>query len=288
MDNQELEKRLNELEQMYLDAEKSITKIINSSDTFTPSEKASILAKIKSQLSDLSGQVRKEAGSDIRSTYKGGKHDAVELLKDAGENINYSFNKTDFEAIRAIQDETFAMMGDAISGVNRSVNKILADATAQRVKAKFIEGRLSGGTLKQISDSVAGAIKDGFVSLVDKGGKTWELGNYSKMLVRTKMIESANTGMMNQLSAYGFDIVQCSQHNGACQLCTPWEGKLLSISGRSVGKVKGVDNSVDDAKAGGLFHPNCRHRLVPYHPRFSELSDQWAAEKYKLPAGETA
>lgn len=285
MDYQEMERRLSELEQIYLDAERNLIKIINSSDTYTPSEKERIISRVKSQLSDLSSAVKSKIGGDIRTSYKSGKHDGAELLRDVGENVKYSFSKIDFEAVRAIQDETFAMVGDSIAGVNRSITKILADATNQRVKAKFIEGRVSGGTLKQISDSVAGAIKDGFITLKDKGGREWKLADYSKMLVQTKMTESANTGMMNQLSDYGFDLVQVSRHGGACKLCVPWEEKILSISGRSVGKVSGVVDSVDNAKSAGLFHPRCRHRLVPYHPRFAEASDKWAEEKYKLPKG---
>jgi hypothetical protein len=48
--------------------------------------------------------------------------------------------------------------------------------------------------------------------------------------------------------------VKVSTHRGACELCQPWQGKILSITG----KTKGYP-TLEEAKAAGLFHPRCRH-----------------------------
>lgn len=43
-----------------------------------------------------------------------------------------------------------------------------------------------------------------------------------------------------------------------CPICRPWERRVLSISG-----APGYP-SVDEARAAGLFHGNCRHSMAPY------------------------
>ncbi len=75
------------------------------------------------------------------------------------------------------------------------------------------------------------------------------------MLVRTKLVEARNNGLMNSLTSIGRNLVQVSAH-GASDACGKWESVILSIVGGS-----SLYPSVSDAIAGGLFHPNCKHSL---------------------------
>jgi hypothetical protein len=47
-----------------------------------------------------------------------------------------------------------------------------------------------------------------------------------------------------------------------------WQGAILSLDGTQVGDTladgKTVRGTIADAKSGGLWHPNCRHNLLPY------------------------
>jgi hypothetical protein len=52
-----------------------------------------------------------------------------------------------------------------------------------------------------------------------------------------------------------YDLVQVSAH-GATDVCGAWEGKILSATGATPGY-----DTVADAEADGLFHPNCRHAI---------------------------
>lgn len=67
-------------------------------------------------------------------------------------------------------------------------------------------------------------------------------------------MEAHLQGTANRLTEYGHDLVIVSYHPGACPLCVPWENKVLSITGKAEGYP-----TLDEAKAAGLFHPNCRH-----------------------------
>jgi hypothetical protein len=46
-----------------------------------------------------------------------------------------------------------------------------------------------------------------------------------------------------------------------CELCRPWEGKVLSSSGTTPGYP-----TVAEARDAGLFHPGCTHDLALYTP----------------------
>jgi hypothetical protein len=61
-------------------------------------------------------------------------------------------------------------------------------------------------------------------------------------------------GTANRLVEQGHDLVKVSTHRGACELCRPFEGKILSITGRTPGYP-----TLEEAKEAGLFHVNCRH-----------------------------
>jgi len=79
-------------------------------------------------------------------------------------------------------------------------------------------------------------------------------------------------GTANRLVEQGHDLVKVSTHRGACELCQPWQGKVLSITG----KTKGY-RTLEEAKAAGLFHPNCYSKDTEVYTDkgwrlFSELS----------------
>jgi hypothetical protein len=87
---------------------------------------------------------------------------------------------------------------------------------------------------------------------------------YADMVIQTVCAETQRHGLTNRMLEAGQDVVQVTNHAEECERCRPWEGKRLSITGRTEGLA-----TVNDALATGLMHPRCRHRLVPVVPRAS-------------------
>jgi len=92
------------------------------------------------------------------------------------------------------------------------------------------------------------------------------------MVARTTTMEAHLQGTANRLAEQGHDLIKVSTHRGACPLCEPWQGKILSITG----KTKGYP-TLEEAKADGLFHPNCYSKDTEVYTDqgwrlFSELS----------------
>jgi hypothetical protein len=90
---------------------------------------------------------------------------------------------------------------------------------------------------------------------------------------------------MRTLAEAGVELVVVSDAPRECPLCRPWEGKVLTIGGpagaRTVEAEHAVDDgrmvpvrvagSLDEARAAGLQHPNCRHSVSMYSPGLTRI-----------------
>ncbi len=170
--------------------------------------------------------------------------------------IKTGFNRVHTAAINALIDDTAKAFGESISGVNRSAQALMSQATKDALTQQLATGTISGEARKTIQKNLVATLQDqGLDALVDKSGRGWTLDRYSEMLIRTKMVEARNSGLTNRLVENNLDLVQVSSH-GASDVCADWEGEILSASGATPGYP-----TVSDAEADGLFHPNCQHAL---------------------------
>jgi len=265
------DKALNLLQMFYRSASRKIVQTINGGTDFSRDRKLTILKEVDIILSELESSTRKWVNREVKNGYVGGAKASIAFLnQELNTSLKYTFTKIDEEAVKAIADDTFMNFAEAISGVKRATSKLLDQATKERIRAIIAEGKISGETRKSIIGNIASQLRQGFVALKDKSGKTWSIEAYSKMLANTKLNEATNQGVINQLSQEGDDLVQVVGTEASCELCNPWVGKILSISGKN----KNYPN-IAQAEDAGLMHPNCKHRYAPYHPEIAEKTEEW-------------
>lgn len=106
----------------------------------------------------------------------------------------------------------------------------------------------------------------GITSFVDKAGRQWEMSSYVNMALRTASSRAALQGHIDRSLDLGHDLMIVSHFGRTCPICAPWEGVVLSISGRTPGYKR-----LADARAAGLFHPNCKHTLLAYFPGITKI-----------------
>jgi hypothetical protein len=120
----------------------------------------------------------------------------------------------------------------------------------------------------------------GITGFTDSAGRNWDMASYAEMAMRSATGRAAVQGHIDRLEAIGQQLVIVSDAPLECPLCRPWEGEVLAINGQSgphvlrlqhateVGQaaVVHVAGSLPEARAAGLFHPNCRHSLSLYLP----------------------
>ncbi len=155
--------------------------------------------------------------------------------------------------IARMQDAAGAA-GDVVASMADQLT--IRDASLQALQEAFAEGK----TVRQAAKAFQADLQArGVTTFVDKAGREWDMRSYSNMVARTVSQEAQRHGTQNRIIEAGLDLGEVSQHAGACALCVPWEGQILSITGNSSGYP-----TVADATAAGLFHPNCAHSIIPY------------------------
>ena len=167
------------------------------------------------------------------------------------------------QSIQAISDSMSKSFGTSLTSMARSADKTVSSVQALGIRAEIARQADAGTNTQAISKKIADLIRDNDIAaLEDASGRMWSPENYADMLVKTKLTEARNNGMMDALTSVGQDLVEVSSH-GATDACDQWEGEILSIAGDSE-----LYPSVSDATDSGLFHPRCQHSLNAVDPTF--------------------
>lgn len=259
---------LSNVTEFYKKAYKNIIEEILTATDFGVYNRKQILNQIEKILQDLGVDIQKFIETEIPKFYKTGADNAVAQLKSAGFNVEVpsGFNRIHKEAVNNLIDDIGQSFAESITGVKRSAEQLLGKAVREMISYKMAEGVTKGSALKEVRNAVKGILQEqGLDSLIDKGGRSWTLDRYSEMLIRTKSVEARNRGFINRVLENGYDLVQVSDHVGECELCRPWEGRILSLTGQTKGYP-----TLQEAESNGLFHPNCRHAINTIHKDLAE------------------
>lgn len=195
-------------------------------------------------------------------------------------------------AVAALAADTRRALTSATPGILRSLDDVyravVADATASV---------LAGGESRRDATQRAlnGLISKGLNGIQTHGGKL-SLPNYVTMAVRTATARSALQGHGDSMDEMGLDLVIIHPGPRACDICDKWARSILSrgassstqqaLTSLTTGEPLAleIDGSLDDARAGGWGHPNCRCGLAAYLPGVTKAAElerpPWDAEGY--------
>ena len=139
-----------------------------------------------------------------------------------------------------------------------------------------------------VRDAVRKMAENEITGFIDHGDHHWTPEAYVTMDIRTTLANTSRAAIFEQMDDYGDDLYMVSYHAGARPLCYPWQGKVISTSGRR-GKTKDLDgneieiHSEDEIESfrygGGLFGVNCGHYPIPFIPGFSKPQEVQQTEK---------
>lgn len=122
--------------------------------------------------------------------------------------------------------------------------------------------------------------KKGIQTITYRNGVKYSIDSYCEMVGRTMTGRAAVQANLSRFWQSGYNLVMVSSHFRACDLCTPYEGRVLSIEQHP------IYESVSDAETQGLFHPRCAHDVsawwegreiepVRMHPGEQQLVNQY-------------
>ncbi len=211
------------------------------------------------EVQGLQAEIRRQ----FQDTYQGVAVHLEETIKDGlagGPNISANLKATE-----ALVDETLFNVRSTEFRILRGHQDLYRQVVA-RASAVQTTGST---TVRQAAQAVMGQLSEqGVTAFVDKRGRSWKLGTYSEMAVRTATARAQVGARLNEYVEDGHKLVIVSNSPNECPRCRKWEGRVLAIDAGNLTSTDlyEADGTVKEAQSEGLFHPNCTHDLRPYVP----------------------
>lgn len=184
-------------------------------------------------------------------------------------------------------DRLAASMAEDTRPVYQRITRAVVDVFRRITSRASGTQLLTGITRRQASQRALDQFANrGVTGFVDSAGRSWDMASYAEMAVRSVTARAAVEGHVDALTEIGVGLVIVSDAPLECPLCRPWEGEVLTIGGQSGPHTIRVEHTIQpsglftptrtvavhvagsltEARANGLFHPNCRHSLGAYLP----------------------
>jgi hypothetical protein len=173
--------------------------------------------------------------------------------------IEATFGVTNERAVQALAQETVT----AVTSTHGQILRSTLDAYRSVIAETSVPDVVTGTTTRrQAAQRALDRFADrGISGFTDTAGRQWQLESYVEMATRTGSAQAQVAGHLDRYVDEGHDLVIVSDAPQECRLCRPWEGRVLSIRGRTPGYP-----TVTQARRAGLLHANCRHSLGAYIP----------------------
>ncbi len=199
----------------------------------------------------------------IEKAYKKGQKSGIaDMNKINKTDTTQDFGVINQQAVRSLATETVTKLNSTHLRILRQTDDVYREAVAEGVRASVAGADTYTEAAQRILNQFA---NKGITGFQDSAGRAWNLSSYAEMAVRSASGRAAIQGHVDKLEQNNEDLVVVSDHGEECDLCRPWERRVLSISGNSK-----KYPSLSEARSAGLFHPNCSHTLSLYTPGLTE------------------
>lgn len=246
-------------------------------DRLTVSMRRYQLATVIATLDRLGYETDPLARRIVRDAFNQSSDRAERQVAATGINApaDRSFAGVSREAVEALQD---SMLG-RLAGARETIGRQAADVFARAQRRTTMLALLGAeGSPRSAAKNLRNALlKDGQTGFIDRAGKRWALDTYAEMAARTVTREAVVQGAIQRMAAHGVSLARVSAHASACQICIPWENRLVSLDGSTRDHEGEAVSDLGALPNGGPpFHPNCRHSLAPVSARVEAIERQLA------------
>lgn len=277
-----------ELGRLYSEAELAIIQLLQSrlaAGMAAPAwaeiklaELTALRREIEAVLAGVADAGYQQLALDLGAALEAGVNGALADLGVAG--IRATLPRTNVALAEALLNEAALGLQSTHLGILRQALDGYRDAVAEGLRLGAVGVETRRQATQRILDELA---KRGLSGFVDSAGRHWEASTYAEMTARTGLGRAAVQGHLNTLVENGQDLVIVSDAPENCPICAPWEGRVLSLSGRTAGRFRtgdgaeiSVAGTVGEATSAGLFHPNCRHSVGIFVPGLTKRQRQVA------------
>lgn len=210
-----------------------------------------LLNNVQRTTEELLTGTRTWVQQSIPRVYRQGLDEATLMIQKAGGAPRFGFGALHQQAVKTLADNSYQRLADVVNVIGRRTEDLYRQYALETTRQSVIGYK----TTRQVADEFKRNLEQhGITGFVDRKGRHWNLHSYADMVARTTTMETLHEGTGNRLLEAGHDLVRISSHGTTCKLCAPWEGRVVSLTG----KTKGYP-TMEEARAAGLFHPNCKH-----------------------------
>lgn len=240
-------------------------------------------AQAEGILSQLEGTVAVQIGAAVQTAANRGTAAAVAdlalLLGAAPDDLLGALPGA--QAVTRLVTEAVTQVTSMHPRILRSTmdvyRQVISDTTSRTLLGVETRRDTAQAALDQFADR-------GVTGFVDRSGRNWSMESYAEMAVRTATAHAAVDAHSERLVNAGLDLVQVSDAPQECIRCRPWEGKVLSLTGATIGAIRtehatrggetvrvNVVATLAAARAAGLYHPGCRHSHSAFLPGVTRI-----------------
>ena len=227
-------------------------------------QKASEIRSLRREVQQIIQTLEEFTSEELEALLAGadeaGQQEALnDLAKDLGKEVVKSkFTKTNRSAVLTLAKEQMKTLKKGNVLILRQSEDIFRDTIARATDLS-----VSGSTTRQqAAQQALNEFADrGIRVFKDRSGRSWDIASYAEMSTRTALRNTMMESYSMKLQEAERDLVIVSDSPEECELCRPWEGKVLSLSGNS-----SKYPALSEAVSSGLYHPGCTHRHHLYIP----------------------
>lgn len=181
---------------------------------------------------------------------------------------SFGFNAISLDALNTLKNEQKRLFNQAFGKYIKQNVQDYQSTMNEAVRASVQVESGNKSFYQAVKDGVIASAEKGLTGFTDTAGRKWTMPTYMDMFVKTTMFNVANQALFDEMQDHNHELMIISQHAGACSICSAWQGKIISMSGRDERYP-----SYDDLVNAGMFHPNCEHTIAPYFPGFTKIED---------------
>lgn len=228
--------------------------------------------EVAQEISKATGKAKRLSKLIIKDDFIAGADKVDAFMKQFKLDVKTT-SKNDF--FRANRRKLNAMLegvyGD-LDDASRAIYRKMDDVYRQTLfKAQLAKDSGVFTTEQAIDVATKDFLEKGINCVRYKNGALVNVASYAEMAIRTasRRASLASEGARNH--EWGVTTIQITQHGSTCELCSPWQGRVLIDDVYSGGKPEdGPYPLLSQAMAEGLFHPNCRHGSGTFFEGISE------------------
>ena len=210
------------------------------------------------------------------------RNQAKDVYNQVNTVMKYKAESTFVRAVNTVADKWQVLRNTELAGTSQgSILRKTAEQRREQAEIADKQGVLdilnsntasvvSGAEsrTKAVRTTIHEMAQKGIPAFVDKSGREWSPEAYVNMDIRATVKNTALEAQFSTMDSLGQDVFEVSSHPGSRPKCRPWQGKLISRSGKTteITDINGRKHKViplsqtSFGEPDGLFGINCGHR----------------------------